>query len=362
MTFGSLFAGIGGFDLGLERAGMECLWQVEKDVTAGRVLGRHWPSVPRFEDVLEVGRHNLTPVDVVCGGFPCQDLSVAGKGAGIERGTRSGLFFELTRVVDELRPCLLVWENVPGLLSNRGGRDFLTVLVELDRIGYSGAWTGLDAQFFGLAQRRRRIFGVFARGDFGAERGAEILALAQRLSGNPPPRREQGKDVAACLTSRAPSGSRVGQGWNSPIIAYQDAGGSCWREGRPTLPESDDNGTNHLVAATLTSKAGGKAGRAQEGDRNIVAIRTNQTGANGTNVSVGVSPTLDSAQPPAIHHDGVRRLTPVECERLQGFPDGWTAGESDSARYWMLGNAVAVPVAEWVGRRIVEAERRRLAA
>src|SRR5690606_10553137 len=108
-------------------------------------------------------------VDVICGGFPCQDLSIAGRRAGLA-GARSGLFYEMTRITDELQPAFLCWENVVGLLSSRGGRDFLAVLMELERIGYSGCWTTLDAQFFGVAQRRRRVFGVFARRDIGAAR------------------------------------------------------------------------------------------------------------------------------------------------------------------------------------------------
>src|SRR3954468_9863595 len=114
-TFGSLFAGIEGFGAGFEAAGMKCAWQVELEPDCRSVLARHFPDVDRFADVREVGRHNLKPVDIVCGGFPCQDLSVAGKRKGLE-GERSGLFYEMVRVTDELRPSFLIWENVPGLL------------------------------------------------------------------------------------------------------------------------------------------------------------------------------------------------------------------------------------------------------
>src|SRR6476661_6834913 len=126
LTFGSLFAGIGGIDLGLERAGMRCAWQVEIDDYATRVLAKHWPDVTRFRDVRSVGAHNLTPVDLLAGGFPCQDISDAGKRAGIE-GARSGLWSEFARLIGELRPRYVLVENVTALLRRGMG----TVLGDL---------------------------------------------------------------------------------------------------------------------------------------------------------------------------------------------------------------------------------------
>jgi DNA (cytosine-5)-methyltransferase 1 len=153
MTFGSLFAGVGGFDLGFERVGMRCLWQVEIDKFCLGVLERHWPDVRRYIDVREVGRRNLGAVDLVGGGFPCQDVSLAGKRAGLA-GVKSGLWFEFHRVLEELRPRWVVAENVPGLLSSNGGRDLGIVVQGLAEIGYGVAWRVLDAQHFGVAQRR----------------------------------------------------------------------------------------------------------------------------------------------------------------------------------------------------------------
>src|SRR3990167_5596480 len=122
MKFGSLFTGVGGFDLGFERAEMTCAWQAEKDKHCLQVLANHWPNIKRYEDVKDVGR-NAEPIDLLCGGFPCQDLSVAGKRAGLA-GERSGLWFEFARIIGELRPRWVVIENVPGLLSSNSGRDF----------------------------------------------------------------------------------------------------------------------------------------------------------------------------------------------------------------------------------------------
>ena len=153
MTFGSLFAGIGGLDLGLERAGMTCKWQVEIDSFATKVLQKHWPDVARFRDVRTVGAYNLEPVDLICGGFPCQDISNAGKKAGIE-GERSGLWSEFYRIICELRPRYALIENVAALLYRGASR----VLSDLAKGGYDAEWRTLRASDFGLPHRRERLF------------------------------------------------------------------------------------------------------------------------------------------------------------------------------------------------------------
>lgn len=153
LTFGSLFAGIGGFDLGLERAGMVCKWQVEIDPFCRAVLAKHWPDVRRHEDVRTVGAHNLEPVDVVCGGFPCQDVASNGTKIGIG-GSKSGLYAEALRVVREIRPRVVLLENVADLLVRGMG----TVLGELAAVGYDAEWECLPAAAFGLPQPRWRVF------------------------------------------------------------------------------------------------------------------------------------------------------------------------------------------------------------
>jgi DNA (cytosine-5)-methyltransferase 1 len=157
LTFGSLFTGIGGFDLGFERAGMTCKWQVEIDEKCQGVLSRRWPNVEKHRDVKAVGKHNLTAVDIICGGFPCQDLSVAGKRTGLA-GERSGLWHEFARVVRELEPRWVVVENVAGLLSNNSGRDFGTILRDLAACGYDAEWDVLPAAAFGAPHVRERVF------------------------------------------------------------------------------------------------------------------------------------------------------------------------------------------------------------
>lgn len=154
MTFGSLFSGIGGIDLGLERAGLECRWQVENDPFCTEILERHWPHVKRYGDIRKIDGSELEPVDLVCGGFPCQDLSQAGKRYGIE-GTRSGLWAEFARLVGQLRPGWVVVENVPGILVHDAMRR---VIGDLARYGYVGWWRCLRAADFGAAHLRKRIF------------------------------------------------------------------------------------------------------------------------------------------------------------------------------------------------------------
>ena len=158
MTYGSLFSGIGGIDLGLDRAGLRCLWQVEKDEYCRRVLEKHWPDVKRYGDVTELSGNELQPVDLICGGFPCQDVShaAAGSRAGIE-GTRSGLWFEFCRIVRTLRPRFLFIENVAGVLVYGAMRR---VIGELARLGYVGIWRSIRASDFGASHRRKRIFVV----------------------------------------------------------------------------------------------------------------------------------------------------------------------------------------------------------
>lgn len=161
MKIGSLFSGIGGLELGLERAGLgRVAWQVEIDPFCRRVLAKHWPHAERFEDVRRVGKANLAPVDLICGGFPCQDVSVAGKGAGLE-GERSGLWSEYLRIVAELGPSLVVIENVPGLRT----RGLRRVLADLSGLGFDAEWSCLAAADVGAPHLRKRLFIVASHPD-----------------------------------------------------------------------------------------------------------------------------------------------------------------------------------------------------
>jgi len=253
---------------------------VEFDAAARSVLERHWPNVPRLNDVREVSGDEFGSIDLICGGFPCQDVSVAGRRAGLA-GERSGLWHEFHRLIDRAKPGTVVIENVPGLLSSNGGRDFATVLRGLVECGYGVAWRILDAQYFGVPQRRRRVFIV---GSLGAGCAAEVLFESEGGGGFSSQKRTKG---------------------NRHSDSYLE--------------------TASTVSTVWAKQKGGPAGS----DWRIV-------------VPIG---------------ERARRYTPRETERLQGFPDDWTSGQKDSPRYRQLGNAVAVPVAEWIGRRIVAAKQ-----
>ena len=307
---GSLFAGVGGFDIAAERAGMQVVWQSEVDPAASRVLEHHWPG-RNLGDIHGItmadgrGPERFAPaVDVLCGGFPCQDYSVAGNRAGLA-GDRGALWWEYHRLITEGRPTWVVAENVPGLLSSRGGRDFATIIDSLAECGYGVAWAVLDAQYFGVAQRRRRVFIV---GHSGGRPRPEILALSEGVYGHPAPRRETRQDVAPTLASRTRGGGGLGTDTelDGALIPFtkQRLGHYIDADVGSTLAQRDYKDATDLVAS------------------------------------------LSSPQ--------VRRLTPLECERLQGFPGGWgdLPGNSDTQRYRQMGNAVAVPVVEWIMKRI----------
>lgn len=156
LTVGSLFSGIGGLDLGLERAGMQIAWQVEIDDYAQKVLQRHWPDVPRYRDIRACGAHNLAPVDLICGGFPCQPHSLAGRRGGLT--DKRDLWPEYRRILCELRPRRVVAENVPGLLSTDNGRFFGGILRDLATLGYDAEWSVLSACALGAPHTRERLF------------------------------------------------------------------------------------------------------------------------------------------------------------------------------------------------------------
>ena len=171
LTFGSLFAGIGGLDLGLERAGLVCKWQVEINDYANKVLEKHWPNVSRFRDVRKCGRDNLESVDLICGGFPCQDVSGAGKRAGLS-GERSGLWSEFARILGEFRPRYALVENVSNLLSGENGQWFGTVLADLAAIGFDAEWHCIPAAAIGAPHIRDRVFILAYPQVGGLERGS----------------------------------------------------------------------------------------------------------------------------------------------------------------------------------------------
>lgn len=348
MNVVSLFAGIGGFDLAFERAGATTILQAEIDPVARAVLAAHWPDVQRIEDVHDVSR---VDADLICGGFPCTDVSIAGKRAGLA-GKQSGLWFEFARILDESRPAWCLIENVPGLLSSNSGQDMGTVLGTLGNLGYGFAYRVLDAQFFGVPQRRRRVFIVGHLGD--ARRAGEILLEREGGNWNPPTLDNPREDLAGTLAARTTAGGYPGtdESCLNHVVAFRKS---------TRAHRADDFETWEEAAYANTLDAEGNVTRTAHAIAYSVYPRSGQ-GSELRAREIGTAPAL-SATDGKLHdrgtriveESGVRKLMPIECERLQGFPDGWTEGHPDTARYRMLGNAVAVPVVEWIARRIVAA-------
>lgn len=262
-THGSLFTGIGGFDLGFERAGFKTIWQVEIDPFCRAVLKSRFPKVGRYRDVRKVGRRNLLHVDVITAGIPCQDVSIAGKRQGLA-GERTGLFYEFARILRELRPAWFVFENVPGLFSSNRGRDFAEILrVLMVECGYGVSWRVLNSQFFGVAQRRRRVFVV---GCFGKACPPEVLFERESSAGNPAASQETGTDlVFALAASVRGTGDGHGNAWNSNYVAHALTN---QRNGR-----YDPNGEEYVVANSLRESDGhhGRSSPRGDGCDNLIA-------------------------------------------------------------------------------------------
>lgn len=208
----SLFAGVGGFDLAMERNGVKVVASVEIDKHCQKVLANRFPGSKLFDDVTTVTREDLLNVGfnpskgIIAGGFPCQDLSVAGKRAGLA-GERSGLFWEIARIVDETQSEYFLIENVPGLLSSNKGRDFGVVVGTMADLGYSVSWRVLDAQHFGVPQRRRRVFIVGRRsGDFSP---AEVLFKPEGLRRDPSQSQQEGQEATRSVGEGVTAAGRV---------------------------------------------------------------------------------------------------------------------------------------------------------
>jgi DNA (cytosine-5)-methyltransferase 1 len=278
-------------------------------------------------------------VGLLVGGTPCQSFSVAGLRKGLE-DPRGNLALTYVGILDYFRPKWCIWENVPGVLSSGSGRDFGSFLGALAQLGYGFSYRVLDAQNFGVAQRRRRVFVVGHLGDW--KPTAEILFESESLQRNTIPSRKTGQEIARCLTTGV--GTRL-DGETDTFITH------C-AEKFPTL---------------LSSTAGvSRPGNAVTEHETYIAEAFGWQNSSHQSMSIDkISPTLDKSKIPATFKNlSVRRLTPVECERLQGFPDNYTNIKEkcpDGNRYKALGNSMAVPVMRWIGERINEYEQRGMA-
>jgi len=442
----SLFDGIGGTLLSAAMCGIEPVWASEIEPFPIKVTKHHFPNVKHLGDITKINGAEVEPVDIIVGGSPCQDLSVAGKRAGMkhaefgdEETTRSGLFMEQIRIVKEMRnatnkPRFMVWENVPGAFSSNNGEDFRAVLEETARVadptvsiprsvngwanagsiladGFTISWRTFDAQYWGVPQRRRRIYLV---ADFGGQSAPEILFECQSVPRDSAESRSEGQgiagDVERGVNSAEPivlndqGGSvmdvsnkaatlRAEMHGHVPVVCYgiSSYASNAMKSSNPhsgiyeadTSRTLDANGGNPacnqggiciVSEPTLIEMTSTKNTIVEDGICPTLTARIG-TGGNQVNAvcsSVGgfmqtiveKSPTLmarDYKDPHVVSQQNkqVRRLTPLECCRLQGYPDGWTdiPGASDSARYKALGNSFAIPNILFVIQKCVEMMR-----
>ena len=384
MRYLSVCSGIEAATVAWHPLGWEAAGFAEIEAFPAAVLAHHYPAVRNYGDMTKHKEWDLGTIDLLVGGTPCQSFSVAGLRKGLD-DPRGNLMLTYLAIADQRRPRWLVWENVPGVLSSNGGKDFGTFLGALAELGYGFAYRVLDAQYFGVAQRRRRVFVVGYLGNW--RPAAAVLFEPESLRGDTAPSRKAGQkfaadlvpSVAGSLDTQCGGGKLTHQSvanghligtitarmFNAlgardveegavlavarPAYALQGAGhtsqnsqGSGWNEEVSfTLNRLDVHGVAQPIAFQLA------------GDRDNPSVSVSETA-----FCLPANPMSDRGQAVAASM-AVRRLTPVECERLQGFPDNYTnipwrkAAESpDGPRYKALGNSMAVPVMHWIGRRI----------
>jgi DNA (cytosine-5)-methyltransferase 1 len=298
-TVASFFSGIGGLDLGLERAGFDVRFQCEVKPFCRDILQQHWPDLPLDQDIRTLDDSKIPEADVWAAGFPCQDLSLARMGprSGL-RGVQSGLFHDFMRLVRGRLPKAIILENVHGLLSSHGGRDFTVVLKALDELGYGVGWRVLNSKDFGVPQQRRRVYIIAMHRD--PRSAGEVLFEPECSNWDTKKDRQDGEKSASIFQTI------LGDSERGPLV----------------------KSVAHCIYAESARHTG------TDWSRNYV-----------------------------WYPDGrVRRFTPNEVERVQGFPVDWTRPQHfderqsdriDSLRYHAVGNAVTPPVAEWVGRRLM---------
>jgi DNA (cytosine-5)-methyltransferase 1 len=412
LAVGSVCSGIGAPECAWHPLGWRSAFFSEIDPFPRAVLAHRFPGVPVHGDFTTIQAGQYDAIDLLVGGTPCQSFSVAGlrKGMADERGN---LALEYLRLADRLRPRWLVWENVPGVLSSNEGRDFGAFLGGLGELRYGFAYRVLDAQHFGVPQRRRRVFVVGYLGDW--RPAAAVLFEPHSMQGHPAPRREKGEDVDATVGTRAAAGTddllndgglhvarcvTTGEGkrqdYETTTLVALDVmpamttrtGTGTGRDGmdeycvahtlRAEGFDASEDGTGRgtpLVPVTFPWQLGGTmqmphdvdlCGTLVENQTQAVAFDAyNQSASDVSHTLRRGSGATSDAVPQMLQGSAVRRLTPRECERLQGFPDDWTAvpyrhkPAADGPRYKALGNSMAVPVLRWIGERIsaVEAQR-----
>ena len=410
MRYGSVCSGIEAASAAWHSLGWKAKWFSEIEPFPCSVLSHHYPDVPNLGDMTKWENWLDDSIDVLVGGTPCQSFSVAGKRGGMD-DHRGQLALSFSAIAKRYKPRWIVWENVPGVLSSGGGRDFGAFLGSLAELGYGCAYRVLDAQHFGVAQRRRRVFVVGHLGDWRCAAAVlfERKSLQRDSAKGGKAREGSARDVAPSLTasndpSRSPQSSEVTQQveavvratWAPKLAACLETTSSDYSRSDGfnmvaqafTVAEARRTGTIELKdqAPTLTSQnkrgdtepcvlafAQNQLGEVRAGEVfNTINTNSNASGRNTPMVAFpanmsatqrasteDVACNLQARNPTAVASAlQVRRLTPIECERLQGFPDNYTnvphrgKPAADGPRYKSLGNSMAVPVMRWIGERI----------
>lgn len=330
-----------------------CVGYSEIDKYATEIYQKRFPAHKNYGDIRNINPKELPDFDLLVGGFPCQAFSIAGKRGGF-KDTRGTLFFEIARLVRAKQPRLLLLENVKGLLSHDKGKTFYTIISTLDELGYDLQWQVLNSKNFGVPQNRERVFIVgHLRGTYRpevfpiGEDGPQTSRVPRQVSNTLTARYEAtatGSYVAEDQLN-AQKIKRLNNPRHSTHRVYNTKGIS------PTLSTMQGGGRQPYVKVSEATKRG--YAKAREGDSINLSVPKSKTRRG--RVGKGVAQTLDTGmQQYTLQNLKVRRLTPVECERLQGFPDDWTEDVSDTQRYKCLGNAVTVNVVAEIVKRLWE--------
>ena len=372
LTFMDFFSGIGGFRIGLERAGFECVGYCDNDEYANKLYRNYFNTEKEhfFNDITTINTSELPDFDIFCGGFPCQSFSIAGKRRGFE-DTRGTMFFEVTRILRDKNPKYFILENVKGLLNHDGGRTFQTILKILSDLGYQTQWQLLNSKFFGVPQNRERVYIV---GCYGKECTGKIFPISGTNAKN------IGKSEKECVIYWKNSKEKWVNEERNEVGTIRTQSDLCRQPLLKQLDETKNKSQGHRIydpsgiGSCLTANGGGQGGKAglyyvKNGTKkgydeahvgDGISLAYPYSKLRRGRVGKGCSQTLDtSCNMGTIDNYRIRRLTPLECFRLQGFPDdmvecGRKIGLVDGHLYKMAGNAVTVNVIEVVARKLAE--------
>jgi len=365
MNYLSVCSGIEAATVGWHSLGWQPVAFSEIEPFPCAALAHHYPDVPNWGDMTKFKEWPDAAIDVLVGGTPCQSFSVAGLRKGLD-DPRGNLMLTYLAIAAKYRPKWVVWENVPGVLSSNGGNDFASLLQGLGELGYGFAYRILDAQHFGVPQRRRRVFVVGHIGDW--QRAAAVFFERHSLQGHTPPSREAGKRVAKTVTASLGTG---GADYDTKEliggIDYENNGHGPTGPTGPLLKGSPTGGGRPLPAIVQAHRQVAFGEYVNDDTASTMKQRDYKDATDLVTHSLR-GESFDASEDgtgrgtPLVPAMQVRRLTPRECERLQGFPDDYTQvpyrnkPAADGPRYKALGNSMAVPVMAWIGKRIQQVE------